>query len=107
MANEQVQKVAEPAPVEGTPAQAVSWKMTTMKWVMWSVRNHWLWMVVIVGLQWLTGHVLNGDLVFVAGIFSFATWRQIHLVNSWVIVGTVGVMAAEKLFLWMSRSGRI
>lgn len=62
----------------------------------WTIKHHWIFLLIIFGGQWLTGQYMNYPLA-----------RQLHLLNSQVIFILLIYMAAGKLWLYLKRKGKI
>ena len=62
----------------------------------WTVKHHWLFLLVIFGGQWLTGQYMN-----------FPLARQLHSLNGKLIFIALIYMAANKLWLELKRKGKI
>ena len=75
--------------------------------VMWLVKNHWFWVSLILGTQYVSGKVIGSGFVWLAPLFSYPTWRQIHMFNSNLVVGVVMIMLGVKVFLWLRKRGKI
>lgn len=83
-------------------------KIKTMvtKTVMWSVKNHWLMLVLILGLQYISGEAMGGDKKWLE-ITGYQNWRMIHELNSKLILIVTGLLALEKGYLFLLRSRKI
>ena len=83
-------------------------KIKTMvtKTVMWSVKNHWLMLVLILGLQYISGEAIGGDKKWLE-ITGYQNWRMIHELNSKLILVVTGLLALEKGYLFLLRSRKI
>ena len=66
------------------------------KLVLWSINNHWIFLLIILGSQWLTGQFMSLPLA-----------RTIHNLNSKVIVILTLGLAFDKLYLWLKSKGKI
>ena len=66
------------------------------KLVLFSVKNHWLFLVIILGLQWFTGQYMYLPLA-----------KSIHNLNSKIIVIFVIGLTFDKLYLWLKSNGKI
>lgn len=76
------------------------------KTVMWSVKNHWLMLVLILGLQYISGEAIGGDKKWLE-ITGYQNWRMIHELNSKLILIVTGLLALEKGYLFLLRSRKI
>lgn len=74
------------------------------KGVMWSIKNHWLILAVMVGLQYVTGKIISGDWKSGANLNMLL---RIHELNGLMIFTAAGLLTAEKLWLWLLRKGKI
>ena len=81
-------------------------KPQVTKWVMWSIKNHWMWLVVILGLQYISGEAIGGSRRLLA-VMEYPRWLTIHELNSKLILIVVTGLAIEKGYLWLIRRGRI
>lgn len=81
-------------------------KAMVTKTVMWSVKNHWLMLVLILGLQYISGEAIGGDKKWLE-ITGYQNWRMIHELNSKVILIVTGLLALEKGYLFLLRSRKI
>jgi hypothetical protein len=81
-------------------------KATVTKTVMWSVKNHWLMLVLILGLQYISGEAIGGDKKWLE-ITGYQNWRMIHELNSKLILVVTGLLALEKGYLFLLRSRKI
>jgi len=83
-------------------------KIKTMvtKMVMLSVKNHWLMLVLILGLQYISGEAIGGDRKWLE-ITGYQNWRMIHELNSKLILIVTGLLALEKGYLFLLRSRKI
>lgn len=81
-------------------------KATVTKTVMWSVKNHWLMLVLILGLQYISGEAIGGDKKWLE-ITGYQNWRMIHELNSKLILIVTGLLALEKGYLFLLRSRKI
>jgi len=73
---------------------------------MWSVKNHWLMLVLILGLQYISGEAIGGDKKWLE-ITGYQNWRMIHELNSKLILIVTGLLALEKGYLFLLRSRKI
>ena len=62
----------------------------------WTVKHHWIFLLVIFGGQWLTGENINYPLA-----------RQFHGLNGKLIFLALIYMALNKLWLSLKRQGKI
>lgn len=81
-------------------------KAMVTKTVMWSVKNHWLMLVLILGLQYISGDAIGGDKKWLE-ITGYQNWRIIHEINSKLILIVTGLLALEKGYLFLLRSRKI
>ncbi|GEM_PF-2907218 len=81
-------------------------KAMVTKTVMWSVKNHWLMLVLILGLQYISGEAIGGDKKWLE-ITGYQNWRMIHELNSKLILVVTGLLALEKGYLFLLRSRKI
>lgn len=81
------------------------YKLSVNKFVMWTVKQHWLWLVIILGLQYISGQVMSGEDKPI--ILSYSQYRLIHIWNAKLIVLLTIGLAGQKLYLWLSRKGII
>ncbi len=81
-------------------------KAMVTKTVMWSVKNHWLMLVLILGLQYISGEAIGGDRKWLE-ITGYQNWRMIHELNSKLILIVTGLLALEKGYLFLLRSRKI
>jgi len=81
-------------------------KTIVTKIVMWSVKNHWLMLVLILGLQYISGEAIGGDKKWLE-ITGYQNWRMIHELNSKLILIVTGLLALEKGYLFLLRSRKI
>lgn len=81
-------------------------KAMVTKMVMWSVKNHWLMLVLILGLQYISGEAIGGDKKWLE-ITGYQNWRMIHEINSKLILVVTGLLALEKGYLFLLRSRKI
>lgn len=81
-------------------------KAMVTKMVMWSVKNHWLMLVLILGLQYISGEAIGGDKKWLE-ITGYQNWRMIHELNSKLILVVTGLLALEKGYLFLLRSRKI
>ena len=81
-------------------------KAMVTKTVMWSVKNHWLMLVLILGLQYISGEAIGGDKKWLE-ITGYQNWRIIHELNSKLILIVTGLLALEKGYLFLLRSRKI
>ncbi|QHO63439.1 hypothetical protein [Candidatus Chazhemtobacterium aquaticus] len=81
-------------------------KAMITKMVMWSVKNHWLMLVLILGLQYISGEAIGGDKKWLE-ITGYQNWRMIHELNSKLILIVTGLLALEKGYLFLLRSRKI
>lgn len=81
-------------------------KAMVTKMVMWSVKNHWLMLVLILGLQYISGEAIGGDKKWLE-ITGYQNWRMIHELNSKLILIVTGLLALEKGYLFLLRSRKI
>lgn len=74
--------------------------------VMWTIKNHWLALVVLIGVQYLTGNMLAEP-----NEFPISLDRGLVLaIHSWggklfLIAG--GLLAAEKIYLLLLKKNKI
>lgn len=62
----------------------------------WTVKHHWIFLLIIFGLQWWTGENIQ------------LPWaRQVHSFNAKVILIALIFMAINKLWLELKRRGKI
>lgn len=81
-------------------------KAMVTKTVMWSVKNHWLMLVLILGLQYISGEAIGGDKKWLE-IIGYQNWRMIHELNSKLILVVTGLLALEKGYLFLLRSRKV
>lgn len=81
-------------------------KAMVTKTVMWSVKNHWLMLVLILGLQYISGEAIGGDKKWLE-ITGYQNWRMIHELNSKLILVVTGLLALEKGYLFLLRSRKV
>lgn len=81
-------------------------KAMVTKMVMWSVKNHWLMLVLILGLQYISGEAIGGDKKWLE-ITGYQNWRMIHELNSKLILIVTGLLALEKGYLFLLRSRKV
>ena len=81
-------------------------KAIVTKIVMWSVKNHWLMLVLILGLQYISGEAIGGDRKWLE-ITGYQNWRMIHELNSKLILIVTGLLALEKGYLYLLRRRKI
>ena len=81
-------------------------KAMVTKMVMWSVKNHWLMLVLILGLQYISGEAIGGDKKWLE-ITGYQNWRMIHELNSKLILVVTGLLALEKGYLFLLRSRKV
>ena len=81
-------------------------KAMVTKMVMWSVKNHWLMLVLILGLQYISGEAIGGDKKWLE-ITGYQNWRMIHELNSKLILIVTGLLALEKGYLSLLRSRKV
>lgn len=81
-------------------------KAMVTKTVMWSVKNHWLMLVLILGLQYISGEAIGRDKKWLE-ITGYQNWRMIHELNSKLILIVTGLLALEKGYLFLLRSRKI
>ena len=62
----------------------------------WTIKHHWIVLLVIFGGQWLTGQYMN-----------FRLARQLHELNGKLIFLALIYMALNKLWLSLKRQGKI
>lgn len=86
--------------------EKVKIKAMVTKTVMWSVKNHWLMLVLILGLQYISGEAIGGDKKWLE-ITGYQNWRMIHELNSKLILIVTGLLALEKGYLFLLRSRKI
>lgn len=86
--------------------EKVKIKAMVTKMVMWSVKNHWLMLVLILGLQYISGEAIGGDKKWLE-ITGYQNWRMIHELNSKLILIVTGLLALEKGYLFLLRSRKI
>lgn len=86
--------------------EKVKIKAMVTKMVMWSVKNHWLMLVLILGLQYISGEAIGGDRKWLE-ITGYQNWRMIHELNSKLILIVTGLLALEKGYLFLLRSRKI
>ena len=81
-------------------------KAMVTKMVMWSVKNHWLMLVLMLGLQYVSGEAIGGDRKWLE-IAGYGNWRMIHELNSKLILIVTGLLALEKGYLFLLRNRKI
>jgi hypothetical protein len=72
----------------------------------WTIKHHWLFLLAIFGLQWLTGQVM-ADPKDWGWVMNSSLARRLHILNSQVIAWLLIYMAANKLWLYLKRKGKI
>lgn len=80
-------------------------KPSVTKLVMWSVKKHWVFLVVLMGMQFVTGKQLTDEWVF----FNFErglVFRVHSFLGFLLLLAAIG-LAIEKLYLWLLRKGRL
>ena len=73
--------------------------------VMWIVKNHWMFLVVMISLQYFTGKAMAVGWWFFG--LDPRVVLQLHLINGTLIVLAMLLMAGEKGYLWLLKKGRI
>jgi hypothetical protein len=81
-------------------------KPTLNKIVTFSIKNHGLFLIIILFLQWLTGQIM-GEPNQWGFLLPHQTARTIHNLLSKVIVITTIGLALDKLYLYLKRKGKI
>jgi len=81
-------------------------KNLIQKLVLWSVKHHWIFLSLILFLQWLTGQIMGEPRQW-GWIMSIRTARTIHNFLSPLIVIATIALAFDKLFLALKRKGKI
>ncbi len=62
----------------------------------WTIKHHWIFLLVIFGLQWWTGENMQ-----------LGWTRQIHQLNGKLVFASLVYMAGNKLWLYLKRKGKI
>jgi hypothetical protein len=72
----------------------------------WTVKHHWIFLLLIFGLQWLTGEVMSNPKTWM-WLMNGRLARQLHALNGQVIFWVLIYMAVNKLWLSLKRKGKI
>ena len=72
----------------------------------WTIKFHWLFLLVIFGGQWLTGQIISEPEEW-GWIMDFRLAQQFHSLNGKLIFIALIYMAANKLWLELKRRGKI
>jgi hypothetical protein len=83
----------------------VKYKPQINKMVMWSIRNHWLFLVTMLVVQYTTGKIVSGDWIIVG--MNLSSVFEIHQINGLLLVSGGVMLTLEKLWLWLLRKGKI
>ncbi len=72
----------------------------------WTIKHHWIFLLAIFGLQWLTGEAMVYPKQW-GWLMDARLARQLHALNSQVILWVLIYMAGNKLWLYLKRKGKI
>jgi hypothetical protein len=73
--------------------------------VMWSIKNHWIFLIILVGVQSLTGSAMVDPKPWIP--FSQNLLFTLHsFLGKLIFVLAIG-LTLEKLYLWLLRRGKI
>jgi hypothetical protein len=72
--------------------------------VMWSIHNHWIFLVTIIVFQYLLGETLAGEQRLPIPIEYIPT---LHSLIGKVLLGFAILLTSEKLYLYLLRKGKI
>lgn len=72
----------------------------------WTIRYHWIFLLSIFGLQWLTGEIMSEPEEW-GWLLNPRLARQIHGLNGKLIFIALIYMAGNKLWLELKRKGKI
>ena len=81
------------------------YKPTITKLVMWSVKNHWLLLVVAIGAQYLIGKAMVNPNLDIP--LSYDNLLSIHSWLGNLILVVAVFLGIEKIYLWLLRRGTI
>ena len=70
--------------------------------VMWSIKNHWIFLVLLIGLQYLTGEQMTEPKAFIP--LSAPMALQIHsILGKLILIGTAALFLDKMYLLWLRR----
>ena len=72
----------------------------------WTIKHHWIFLLLIIGLQWLTGSVMLKPADW-GWLMDTGLARKFHTLNSQLIFWLLIYLGLNKLWLWLKRSGKI
>lgn len=81
-------------------------KKIIQKTVLWSIKNHWLFLILIIFAMWFTGEVMSGHPEWGA-IISRRNARALHNFVSKIVILSVIGLALDKLYLFLKTKGKI
>lgn len=83
----------------------MEFKLWLDRLVVWSIKNHWMFLITMVGVQYLTGTSLaTGSEPL--GI-NFGIVRVVHYWNGRLIGFLALILLVEKGYLWLKKRGAI
>ena len=74
------------------------------RFVLWSIKNHWLLLILVISLQFVSGKILSGAL---AVNLPRPTVFAIHSTLGLLIFIIAILMTLAKLFLWLMKKGKL
>lgn len=80
-------------------------KPSANKLVMWSIKNHWIFLIVLVGIQYLTGQELADSGFWIP--FNREVVFRVHSFLGTVILIFAILLVLQKLYLWLMRTGKV
>jgi len=72
----------------------------------WTIKHHWIFLLLIIGLQWLTGTIMQKPTQYL-WLMDAELARRLHILNSQLIFYLLIYMAFNKLWLWLKRAGKV
>ncbi len=81
------------------------WKLIWNRFVVWSIKNHWILLVTVVGMQYLTGKMMT-EWGIPFGL-SVSTVLEFHEFNGGMIMLLAVGLSLEKGYLWLKRKGKV
>jgi hypothetical protein len=81
------------------------YKPVVTKLVMWSIKNHWIGLVVLIGTMYITGNAMAEANPYIP--LSYSMLFTIHSWTGKLVLITAVFLALEKLYLWLLRNKRL
>lgn len=72
----------------------------------WTIKYHWIFLLVIFGTQWLTGEIMSESEKW-GWLLNPRLARQIHSLNGKMVLAALVFMAANKFWLVLKRREKI